>query len=109
MRDHVLVALRAARRLLTPKKRWTQAASARNTRGRSVEPVSKAAACWCLMGAIERVTAGPGSQNNTEGMCLMAIRDATPNLRSIVQYNDQSTHAQVLALLDRAIARRAAL
>lgn len=50
--------LDAAADLIEPEGRWTQGAFARTAKGRPIGLRDGAAACWCAVGAIERVVGG---------------------------------------------------
>lgn len=41
-------------KLFSNSKRWTKGAEARSKTGRSVDPKSRQAVCWCLSGAITK-------------------------------------------------------
>jgi hypothetical protein len=95
-----LSTLRAARELISVPERWTQGELARGKSGRAVSPRGKAAVCWCAEGAISRYAPPYG--------------DAwTPSIDALSSglgeeafaFNDTHTHAEVLALFDRTIAR----
>jgi hypothetical protein len=91
-------ALREARRLLSDPSRWTQRAPGRDSHGRSVPGRNRGAVCWCLLGAIGKVTDGQGSLWQ---QCYELL-DARAG-GSTARFNDAATHEQVLEFLDRAI------
>lgn len=92
--------LRKARALIKDPKNWTQKACARDKYGYEVDVDSREAYCFCTIGAIAKV-----SGRSTDGDARNALRDIIGGRRSIANFNDEHTHAEVLALFDRAIAR----
>ena len=92
-----LTALQKMRELLADPKAWTKGAAARNDRGHKVDWNDPTAVCWCLAGA-ERRSAGPTSL--PWSVLRLIAGDYT-----IPDFNDDpsTTHADILAALDRAI------
>ena|SRR3990167_1311127 len=99
--------LKAARALLSNSKRWTKGAFAKRTK-RSVvwvSPFSVEATCWCLMGAIRKVT----DDNDTANVVAIdALEECLPEIYhhfALSVFNDAQTtkHKDVMALLDCAI------
>ncbi len=94
--------LKGARELLSDEKRWTKGALARDKDGHETGiAVDPDAVCWCAYGAIEHC--------NKEGYgAEIAMNRVVRGLGwpSIGAFNDadSTTHADVLALFDRAIA-----
>lgn len=98
--------LKAVRELLAKPERWTKDAYARDADGARVEATDPRATCWCLSGAITKVT----PDHATGVPVWMALSDETERARGgavVGFWNDRPrrTHAQVLRLIDRAIAR----
>lgn len=91
--------LRSARARIATPETWTKGTAARNLTGHDVAANSKEAVCWCAMGALW--ADGP-----------LASRVGTSFLRAaidgvaVAKFNDgpDTTHADILALYDRAIA-----
>lgn len=85
--------LKALRKLLSVRKRWTQDVFARTASGRPCEPLSPKAVCWCLYGGCEKV-----------GMVVI-----TPLFEFLIQgianFNDdpETSHKDVLRVVDKAI------
>lgn len=98
--------LKDARQLLADPKHWSKGAYARTQYGLlSIAVSSPKAACFCLIGAIKRVG---GTEQSDEVYCLASIIAPTvvlPNAVDVIDFNDatSTTHADVLALLDKAI------
>jgi hypothetical protein len=91
----------AVYQLIEKPERWTKGWFARTEAGEKVAPRDPRAVCWCVEGALCKIlnlptitTAGVDARNELE--CAYDL-DAT--------YNDNRTHADVLALLKRAIER----
>lgn len=93
-------ALVAIRELIGDEARWTQGEYARNQFGRRVDPRDETACRWCFDGAAKRVTAGDAA------LFLMITRAFEHRSRRLShEINDSSTHAEVMARIDAAIAR----
>ena len=93
--------LRAARELLSDPARWTKGAWAEDGAGMEVSPVSPNAVCWCVEGALMRVS---GVEVVTAvGFALEALANVVGD---IAWYNDAATtqFSDILTALDRAIA-----
>ena len=94
-----LTLARQVRELLAVPERWTQGWLARDANGVGCPPTSKRAVCWCLDGAMRRVTRNQVLRGDLD-MELRAHLRMSPSI-----WNDGSTHADVLALLDRVVQR----
>ena len=92
--------LKAARELLSVPERWTKRVSARATDGKSCPIDSPNATCWCIVGALGKIT-----DYALPDECTDVLREGLPG--SLVSFNDapERTHAEVLARFDEAIAR----
>lgn len=95
--------LKAVRELLAVPERWTQNTHARGVKGAPVSPVGGMAVCWCIDGAALRVA------GNQHSLRYREMDEAIGSACETVCYafwNDRPhrTHADVLALLDKAIA-----
>lgn len=97
-----LVVLRQARALIEKPEHWTQGAFARDALRRQVRSFDAMAVCWCAVGAVGRVHP---TDDSTHSEALAALLRAVPGC-SVAGFNDAPvrTHAEVLALYDRAIA-----
>lgn len=93
--------LKAARALIEKPENWTQGAMSRNADGSGHWWDAEGATCFCLMGAIARAAARRGSR--AQG-AIVAIRSVIGS-HLIAAYNDIHTHDEIIAALDRAIAR----
>lgn len=95
--------LRAARALIENPANWTKEHLARDLDDSSVLPSSGDAVCWCAAGAVMRAAsddAGPAYTLARDEL----IHALPEGHTSLVNFNDDSGHADVLALFDRAIA-----
>ena len=99
--------LKAARELISEPERWTKDAEARSPIGRSVRHESPNACRWCVLAAIWRAGGPPPPSGYGTG-AIGALLDAGGfgDSISLLDYNDDpnTTHADILALYDRAIA-----
>jgi hypothetical protein len=103
--------LRAARARIADPAHWTKGAFARTAnvsldeRGTGCNAVDPRATCWCAEGAIRFVTNDDRHAHEAVGKLLELAVDPGGRL-SIATFNDSSgtTHADVLAAFDRAIA-----
>lgn len=90
-----LETLKAARKLVTPKDRWTKDANARGKSGKEVLVNSRYAICYCANGAIWK------SSKERFWDALQALEDVTKC--DIATFNDTHTHGEVLRAFDEAI------
>ena len=115
--------LKGVRALLAKREAWTKGAGGRDLPGGSALPaLSASATCWCLSGAITRVSYSDrvGTEPNTPpmkheplAMLANAIRREHPesghadSLETVVRFNDAAgrQHEDVLKVLDAAIER----
>lgn len=104
--DPVLTVLRGARELLTPEGAWTQNEYAKTRTGRPCSVTSPRAVCWCLDGALWHETTAEGWDQAREA--VIAVLDSPPSFILVWNDDPDRTQAEVLALLDRAIAARQA-
>jgi hypothetical protein len=91
----------AARAKIERPENWAQGAFARNKQGRDVIPKGKTSVCWCALGAIIATTNNYEDEDKAASLLRLEL-NAYEN--SISKFNDISTHAEVLAMFDLAIA-----
>jgi hypothetical protein len=103
--------LMKARALLAEPSHWTQGEYARTPAGIGMMPWSDRAVCWDLAGAVYFVAAQDQGRCDVmraelEGYPATQLLRNLAGCESLQQWNDDPsrTHAEVLALLDRAIA-----
>ena len=87
----------AARALIADERRWTKRAKARDEYGLIATPTDERAICFCSIGAIEKVCCRYVEQINARQQLNSVIS------MSLSIYNDTHTHAEVLAMFDKAI------
>lgn len=88
--------LKAARELISVPERWTQGAAARHKNGNVIGWNTANASCWCSTGAVMKC----GLHHADSALSLLA---EVTSVGSVPYYNDTHTHAEVLAMFDRAI------
>lgn len=95
--------LREARALISEPDRWIQHSFARDKYGFSALVSDPDAHCFCAAGALIRVRGEV--VRHYSGLELMHVKNLLFSLTGqvIEIYNDTHTHAEVLALFDRAI------
>jgi hypothetical protein len=88
-----------AREIISDEKNWTQKAQARDKDGHEVSYLRPWAVCFCSVGAVERASIGHPRR------ALAALDFLSGEICSnIAEFNDTSSHAEVLAMFDKAIA-----
>ena len=98
--------LKAARARIERPEAWTQVESARDASGHPVGSTRADAVCWCILGALSY--AGAAGALGDDGPPLRELRATLGgDLVSISEWNDapDRTHAEVIDLFDRTIAR----
>lgn len=97
-----LEVLRGARELLADEAHWVRGDFARNASGASVLSTSTDACAWCLVGAMRNKA---GGKTDAYFSAFSAIFRLLRNGHTrLSDFNDTHSHAEVLDLLDRAIA-----
>lgn len=88
------------RALIANEANWIQGTNARDAEGNRVDSISEAAVCYCSAGALMAVTpyTVPAAMKLWD-----AIKAITGEAIGPVGYNDTHTHAEVLAVWDKAI------
>lgn len=96
--------LREARSLIENPEHWTQRSNARNKNGDVVGPKSTAATCWCINGAVQKVS-GNAIVLYTKSVNLLsdAARGLFGTTVGFTTINDEREHEDVLRLIDKAI------
>lgn len=85
-----------AHELLADRKNWTQGAYALNGEGFITLPRDKDAVCWCMVGAIAKCYPDFNERKAAKCKVLNFLSG------SIVEFNDNHTHEEVLAVLKEA-------
>ena len=99
-----LQVLKEARELIADEKRWCRGFLAIDASGRRVDSLSKKAAQWCALGALERAT---NKNSHMELGAFTSLMDCTLGLfgRSIVTVNNEYGHAAIMKAFDCAISK----
>ena len=101
MPEQLIEDLRALRELLSERSRWTRGAYARDEHENKLnDPLAEEATCWCLSGAIKRVA--KSMFNERQDVLRQAVRKHCH--MAIPIFNDRSEHADVLRVIDLALA-----
>jgi hypothetical protein len=87
--------IKKARERIADPKRWTTGAFARDKDGNPVPVFDGKAVCWCVSGALAHI-AGYSDGYDAEKLLMPG---------GVAGYNDAHSHAEVLELLDKTIAR----
>ncbi len=104
MRRETREFLQRVRAIISDPSHWTQGALARGADGKSAN-VTDRATCWCLVGAFYATAEEGGVDFFFIEEAMFAVSCRLPDSSiSISNYNDTHEHADVIALLDRAIA-----
>jgi hypothetical protein len=100
--------LRAAKALIDTPAKWTQSVLARDSMARQVGIEDRNATCFCSMGALlrhcrDKELPGEARKTISEALDNVAELTAGDDSTNIVIYNDEHTHAEVMAVWDKAI------
>jgi hypothetical protein len=99
----VAESLRKVRELLAVPERWTQGWLAKTDSGREVSALCPTACSFCLVGATERAVSAADVFDTVEAL----IRASGADWLALWNDTPGRTHAEVLGLIDRAIAAEA--
>lgn len=97
--------LRAAKAKIAEPSRWVKGAPALNADGSAVDPWRGHAVCWCVNGALVEVTrTGELMQSRASFILSQCARRRGYETASRLNDAPETTHADVMALFDEAIA-----
>ena len=100
---------REVRELLSVRARWTKGADARDGNGEATGAINKTAVCWCLDGAIEKVTYENkvGAHSADYFRLRHAFNIDVPREHGIFGFNDrpETDHKVLLNQLDKTVSR----
>jgi hypothetical protein len=102
MSVQTLEILKATKELLSDEKRWTRDFLARHENGNPIGPNEPNAVCFCILGAIDKLTGTNGKYSPAH----VAIEQELPKKYiGIGHFNDdpETTHGHVMAVLQKAI------
>lgn len=104
-RPSIVDVLQRARELITDENNWCQGVYALNRHGRIVNVEDRFAVRFCMNGALARA-AGLSINEVEKGEIMRHLRPFLNgnNLHFAHRFNDDHTHAEVLAAFDKAIA-----
>lgn len=113
-KEQAIEVLRKGRKEIEDPTHWIKGEAAATAEGAPVDPTDPRAVCFCAIGSVRKYSTEPsgrGMINTYPGLKAMAalraaIPSEAPALR-IPTFNDnpKTTHADILALFDRAIAQ----
>jgi hypothetical protein len=87
---------------------WCQGTGARNAQGGMANPTNHDATSWCMLGALDAVTATAPRSNNYRRKLYLQAHDMIYKVLGgdIADFNDEPTRlpSEVLAVFDKAIA-----
>ncbi len=92
--------LQAALSLIADPAKWAKEHEALDGRGIPVKPTDERAKCFCMVGAIQRVSAGATA--DAYGRAIGFLRGTCGG--SIFEFNDTHGHKAVKAVIRKAIA-----
>ena len=103
--------LENARNRIAKRENWTRGYMARTEFGQLVDPIDPKACQWCMMGALGaeagyNMNESYGDKLDTHPHyreAVSALKEASPT-GGTWSFNDMSSHEQVLAVFDKAIA-----
>lgn len=101
--------LRRAKALISEPGKWTQNADGRTVAGKEVHPKDYNAVCWCIVGAIDRVSTSLSDKDKAVWAFLHVSlpyhEPRTLNQSHISLWNDvkERTHDEVMKAFDEAI------
>lgn len=95
-----LTLLKKARKVISKEENWTRGELARNFNGGAAVPNSTDAVCWCSMGAMRKFVE---LDFITPALDELILAMPIGYRQSVVTFEDSHTHAEVLALFDKAI------
>ena len=103
--------LKAGRELLSDPNRWTKRTLARDKNGHATDVYDAKATCFCSLGAMHRAALHKGADLDTryriQDRLTASVKALYPRHPSLIYvFNDSSstTHDQILAVWDHAIA-----
>jgi hypothetical protein len=99
MASEAVAVLERARELISEPEHRTKGSYARTANGMGTSPRASGAVCWCMIGAVIREAGDSALAGDTLALLLKVIPT-----KSAAVFNDTSTHADVLAAFDKAIA-----
>lgn len=100
--------LEASKAVIEKPEHWTTRYLARDSYGVNTQPFSKGATCWCSIGAIDKVYDEYGVSGDLRQQAIRALEVALDEAGEddcVAEFNDTRTHAEVMMLWNKAIAK----
>lgn len=91
--------LRSLRELISDKEKWCRGTFARDENKNSVSPMESTACAWCIVGGIDKI-ANDNSVSGDGVLERIDLYSLEKQAKNIDHFNDTSSHAEVLKLLD---------
>lgn len=96
--------LESARARIEKEENWTQGELARGPSGMGLYVYDPAATCWCAEGALAvSAAAGDFKWTYSDAVKFLGLMLGTLSNNTLYYFNDNHTHAEVLALFDKSI------
>lgn len=90
-------ALISVKELLSDPNKWSRESQAMSANGRSVEPLSKRAVSWSVVGAVFKIT-------NYDYPAFYLLKEIDEEAGDAIElYEDTHTHDEVISLLGRVV------
>lgn len=102
--------LKAIKAVIDTPAKWTKEVLARDASGRKIRPSSPDAVCFCIFGAIDRVVPNTNDRVDYDNYIFAEVVKLYPGTPGgLADFNDARKigHADVMKVLDRAIANAA--
>lgn len=96
--------LKEAKQLISKPENWTTGVYARDAEGIKVDTGNARATCFCSLGAVFFVAKQSKLSFPQRADIIQHIKEANGLTSPVHEYNDTHTHAEVMALWDKAIA-----
>ena len=93
-----------AQAVIADPRRWTQDVYAKDAKGQATKTLSPDAACWCSLGALEKVAHEENTYNTRFAATRYLARvSAECGYSDVPDFNDNSSHEAVMKAWDKAI------
>ena len=95
--------LKHAKALIADKEHWLQEAFATNAEGRNTSPWNADAVNFCAVGANRKAAGMEHSEGSRKYLAIACKLMTFGEYSNIAEFNDRSTHEEVMELFDVAI------
>ena len=103
MQEQTREVLKRARELISDENNWCKGALSRDKNGEDVWVSTEHACSWCASGAIIYAAKELGVSEKGRISIMDMMKIFIGRHQFLSQFNDNSTHAEVLAAFDRAL------